>query len=65
MGPMSLTQLLYIASITGISSSMVVLLGIIAKPGHTDPDWRDVALMGSIGCVLGSRYAFKGFRGNY
>lgn len=65
MGLMSLTRLLYIASITGISSSVVVLLGIIAKPGYTDPDWRDVALMGAIGSALGSRYAFKGFRRNY
>jgi len=54
MGLMSLTQLLYIAGITVISGS-VILLGIIAKPGYTDPDWRDVALMGAIGSALGSR----------
>ena len=62
---MSLTKMIYIASITGISSSVVVILGIIMKPGYTDPDWRDIAFMGSIGCILGSRYTTKGFRGNY
>ena len=65
MGPMSLARLVYIAGITGISSSVVVVLGIIMRPGYTDPDWRDIAFIGSIGCILGSRYTVKGFRGNY
>jgi hypothetical protein len=65
MGPMSLSQMGYIAGITGLSASVTVIIGIISRTDYTNPDWRDIAFMGAIGSALGSRYALKGFRGNY
>jgi len=48
MGPMSLSQMGYIARITGLSASVTLLIGIISRKDYTDPDWRDIAFMGAI-----------------
>ena len=49
MGPMSLSQMGYIAGITGLSASVTVIIGIISRTDYTNPDWRDIAFMGAIG----------------
>ena len=58
---LTLRQIGYVSILTGISSSVGVIIGIISKPGYNNPDWRDIAFMGALGGMLGSRYASRVF----
>jgi len=62
---LTLKQIGFVSVLAGVTSSVGVIIGIMAKPGYENPDWRDIAFMSALGGMLGSRYAVKGISNNY
>jgi hypothetical protein len=52
----SFMDILLISGITGISASAVTFTGILMYPYYDLPHWKDIALMGSLGSVIGARF---------
>lgn len=59
---LSFSNIAYIAGISGLLTSSTISIGLIFFENYISPDWRDIAAMGSIGSILGARYAIKGIK---
>mgnify|MGYP006187340213 CR=1 FL=1 len=62
---LTLKQIGFVSVLAGVTSSVGVIIGIMAKPGYENPDWRDIAFMSALGGMLGSRYGMKGIHDKY
>jgi hypothetical protein len=56
-------KILSIAAITGLSTSSAIILGYgmtLVSPNNSSLDWRDIAVMGGIGTMIGAHYSVTG-----